>query len=203
MPSLTNERNWASNTNFVFLASLEQVKRNTHEHTHEHQTNTKHRTARTVSTASTDRSARVSESDDETRSATFSSGMKERGGGGSAIGGGSTRISGGKGTSSRALLGPTCAQRVATAPGYTPNAFVHGDQFNSDSSQRYVQTSGWRRDGYAGREWNFERLASTPLLAAAFEEFSRKALCHESVLFLSAVCRCVRLSLVGVLSRQG
>eukprot|EP00752_Nemacystus_decipiens_P003194 g2955.t1 len=37
--------------------------------------------------------------------------------------------------------------------------------------------------------WNFERLATTPLLAAAFEDFSRKALCHESVLFLIEVSR--------------
>ncbi|CAN0056130.1 unnamed protein product, partial [Laminaria digitata] len=37
--------------------------------------------------------------------------------------------------------------------------------------------------------WDFERLARTPLLAAAFEDFSRKALCHESVLFLSEVSR--------------
>lgn len=37
--------------------------------------------------------------------------------------------------------------------------------------------------------WNFERLASTPLLAAAFEQFCHKALCHESVIFLREVAR--------------
>ncbi|CAM9291157.1 unnamed protein product [Choristocarpus tenellus] len=37
--------------------------------------------------------------------------------------------------------------------------------------------------------WSFERLASTPMLASAFEEFARKALCHESVLFLVEVSR--------------
>ncbi|CAM9379275.1 unnamed protein product [Ectocarpus sp. 6 AP-2014] len=37
--------------------------------------------------------------------------------------------------------------------------------------------------------WNFERLARTPLLAAAFEDYSKRALCHESVLFLSEVSR--------------
>ena len=41
----------------------------------------------------------------------------------------------------------------------------------------------------AEETWNFERLASTPLLAAAFEDYARKALCHESVLFLSEVAR--------------
>lgn len=37
--------------------------------------------------------------------------------------------------------------------------------------------------------WDFERLARTPLVAAAFEDFTRKALCHESVLFLREVSR--------------
>ncbi|CAM9379715.1 unnamed protein product [Ectocarpus sp. 6 AP-2014] len=37
--------------------------------------------------------------------------------------------------------------------------------------------------------WDFERIASTPLLAAAFEDYSKRALCHESVLFLSEVSR--------------
>ncbi|CAN0423690.1 unnamed protein product [Ectocarpus sp. 12 AP-2014] len=37
--------------------------------------------------------------------------------------------------------------------------------------------------------WNFERLARTPLLAVAFEDFSKRALCHESVLFLTEVSR--------------
>ena len=49
----------------------------------------------------------------------------------------------------------------------------------------------WRGGGGAAREepWDFERLARTPLLAAAFEDYCRKALCHESVLFLSEVSR--------------
>ncbi|CAM9942938.1 unnamed protein product, partial [Discosporangium mesarthrocarpum] len=37
--------------------------------------------------------------------------------------------------------------------------------------------------------WNFERLASTPMLASAFEDFARKALCHESVMFLEHASR--------------
>lgn len=37
--------------------------------------------------------------------------------------------------------------------------------------------------------WDFERLASTPLVAAAFEEFARKALCYELVVFLIEVSR--------------
>ncbi len=52
---------------------------------------------------------------------------------------------------------------------------------------------GGRRRGRASsgamEVWDFERLGRTPLLAAAFEDFSRKALCHESVLFLSEVSR--------------
>lgn len=46
-----------------------------------------------------------------------------------------------------------------------------------------------RRSRDTVESWNFERLARTPLVAAAFEKFSRKALCHESVLFLSEVSR--------------
>ncbi|CAM9250281.1 unnamed protein product [Ectocarpus fasciculatus] len=37
--------------------------------------------------------------------------------------------------------------------------------------------------------WDFERIARTPLLAAAFEDYSKRALCHESYLFLSEVSR--------------
>lgn len=43
--------------------------------------------------------------------------------------------------------------------------------------------------GHTVEVWDFERLGRTPLLAAAFEDFSRKALCHESVFFLSEVSR--------------
>ncbi|CAM9296912.1 unnamed protein product [Choristocarpus tenellus] len=39
------------------------------------------------------------------------------------------------------------------------------------------------------QDWNFERLVSTPLMAKTFEEFSRRALCQESVLFLRDVSR--------------
>ncbi|CAM9874362.1 unnamed protein product [Ectocarpus fasciculatus] len=37
--------------------------------------------------------------------------------------------------------------------------------------------------------WDFERLARKPLVAAAFEAYTRKALCHEWVLFLREVSR--------------
>lgn len=37
--------------------------------------------------------------------------------------------------------------------------------------------------------WTYERVAAVPEFAAAFEEFARKALCQESVLFLQEVTR--------------
>ncbi|CAM9607034.1 unnamed protein product [Ectocarpus sp. 4 AP-2014] len=37
--------------------------------------------------------------------------------------------------------------------------------------------------------WDFERLSRKPLVAAAFEAYTRKALCHEWVLFLREVSR--------------
>ncbi|CBJ31489.1 hypothetical protein Esi_0260_0013 [Ectocarpus siliculosus] len=37
--------------------------------------------------------------------------------------------------------------------------------------------------------WDFERIVRTPLLAVAFEDYSKRALCHESFLFLSEVSR--------------
>ncbi len=57
------------------------------------------------------------------------------------------------------------------------------------SSSGALPVGGRRERGVTMEVWNFERLARTPLLAAAFEEFSRKALCHESVLFLREVSR--------------
>ncbi|CAM9250356.1 unnamed protein product [Ectocarpus fasciculatus] len=46
-----------------------------------------------------------------------------------------------------------------------------------------------RSDTEEMKVWDFERIARTPLLAAAFEDYSKRALCHESVLFLSEVSR--------------
>ncbi|CAM9810129.1 unnamed protein product [Ectocarpus sp. 12 AP-2014] len=37
--------------------------------------------------------------------------------------------------------------------------------------------------------WDFERIVRTPLLAVAFEDYCKRALCHESFLFLSEVSR--------------
>ncbi|CAM9520498.1 unnamed protein product [Choristocarpus tenellus] len=51
--------------------------------------------------------------------------------------------------------------------------------------------------------WNFERLASTPMLASAFEDFARRALCHESVQFLVDVSRYQEGNFSGVTSELG
>ncbi|CAM9574851.1 unnamed protein product, partial [Ectocarpus sp. 8 AP-2014] len=37
--------------------------------------------------------------------------------------------------------------------------------------------------------WDFERIVRTPLVAVAFEDYSKRALCHESFLFLNEVSR--------------
>ncbi|CAM9607173.1 unnamed protein product [Ectocarpus sp. 4 AP-2014] len=64
--------------------------------------------------------------------------------------------------------------------------------------QRERRSFRARRGGGGGRGrpereemevWDFERLARTPLLAVAFEDYSKRALCHESVLFLTEVSR--------------
>ncbi|CAM9581548.1 unnamed protein product, partial [Hapterophycus canaliculatus] len=76
------------------------------------------------------------------------------------------------------------------------NGHVNGSRRGASQGGGTTGRGGGGRRG-RGREcragamemWDFERLASTPLLAAAFEDFSRKALCHESVLFLGEVSR--------------
>lgn len=40
-----------------------------------------------------------------------------------------------------------------------------------------------------GEMWSYDFVASTPEMASSFEEFARKALCQESVLFLQEVSR--------------
>lgn len=66
----------------------------------------------------------------------------------------------------------------------------HVNGRSSSSSRRAASRGGERERGRATmEEWGFERLAGTQLLASAFEEFSRKALCHESWLFLIEVAR--------------
>lgn len=78
-----------------------------------------------------------------------------------------------------------------------------GNDASSHGSRRAASYGGERERGGGGgggggrarggrptmEEWDFERLARTPILASAFEDFSRKALCHESVLFLIEVSR--------------
>lgn len=66
----------------------------------------------------------------------------------------------------------------------TRPAAVHG-------AERERGGGGGRDRGGRGtvEEWSFEKLAGTPMLADAFEAFAKKALCHESVLFLIEVSR--------------
>eukprot|EP00752_Nemacystus_decipiens_P003432 g3173.t1 len=97
-------------------------------------------------------------------------------------------------------MGPSTSSvstSVATSAG-APSASNSTANDNNESSRRAGALGGERDDAGGGRGgndgatmevWNFERLGRTPLLAAAFEDFSRKALCHESVLFLSEVSR--------------
>ena len=138
--------------------------------------------------ASTARSVPAGENEGETRAASFLSRMEE--GTDSAICGGGTRSVDETGLVVHTLADQSCAQGVVVAPSDTPNGFVRGGRFSS-SSQDGIRHGVVGRDGDGRHGWNYERLVSTPPLAAAFEEFCRKALCHESALFLSAVCRCV------------
>ncbi|CAM9432746.1 unnamed protein product [Ectocarpus fasciculatus] len=123
----------------------------------------------------------------------------------------------GDGTGIAAVAGTDNGETAATADGAswvsvgappTPAAarvFAHGLSNNSTGGIRRDAVQRGQRDSARGRGgggggggghgrgvmevWNFERLARTPLLAAAFEDFSKRALCHESVLFLSEVSR--------------
>lgn len=76
---------------------------------------------------------------------------------------------------------PWFATRGSDSRQYHASAVLAGD---GGSGSRVGRGLGRRAN-----VWDFERLASTPLLAAAFEDFAQKALCHESVLFLSEVSR--------------
>lgn len=121
------------------------------------------RTGSTSQTASSGVSSRRPDSEDE------------RAGNGSIV----SRIE--EGRSSRASV--AAMERIAGGVDYQMNnPFANG---TTPAIQR--RSGAWA----AGQQemWDFERLASTPLLASAFEDFSRKALCHESVLFLSEVSR--------------
>lgn len=74
-----------------------------------------------------------------------------------------------------------------------------GSVSTRDGGDDYVWGSRGGGGGGSGRNsgrnsrrmeaWSFDRLSRTPSLAAAFESFSRKALCHESILFLGEVSR--------------
>lgn len=93
---------------------------------------------------------------------------------------------GGGGTVSGAARVPSVGRVSSTSAHISYLNSIH-PHANSYHLRRLSQRVG-HEDGIED-VWDFERLASTPLLAAAFEEFSRKALCHESVLFLSEVSR--------------
>lgn len=46
----------------------------------------------------------------------------------------------------------------------------------------------WTAEGLDGI-WTYEHVVAVPEVGAAFEDFARRALCHESVLFLQEVSR--------------
>ncbi|CAM9626174.1 unnamed protein product [Pylaiella littoralis] len=113
---------------------------------------------------------------------------------------GSTRLEEGLGgiapraTAAVASSSAAAPQQGALSPSPEPGAPEAGNWQYQGTTFAVPATAGVGEGGGGStREvaevWDFERLARTPLLAAAFEDFSRKALCHECVLFLSEVSR--------------
>lgn len=92
--------------------------------------------------------------------------------------GATSNVEEGGGRRSAAAITGISAGRMALAQGDSTHSMHH----SHNRSSRHIATE-------ETDVWDFERLATTPLLAAAFEEYSRRALCHESVLFLSEVSR--------------
>ena len=80
-------------------------------------------------------------------------------------------------------ISPLGAEIAFTAAAAAAATHEEEEEKGGDDGRRGRVGSG------AMEVWDFERLGRTPLLAAAFEDYSRKALCHESVLFLSEVSR--------------
>ncbi|CAB1098187.1 unnamed protein product [Ectocarpus sp. CCAP 1310/34] len=93
---------------------------------------------------------------------------------------------------------PTNSSVVTTATWFVSNDNGAGGN-RLDGVRRGQSEIGLDRGRDGGRRsrshkqdidiWDFERIVRTPLLAVAFEDYSKKALCHESFLFLSEVSR--------------
>ncbi|CAM9463438.1 unnamed protein product [Ectocarpus sp. 4 AP-2014] len=93
---------------------------------------------------------------------------------------------------------PTNSSVVTTATWFVSNDnSTGGNRLDAVRGGRSERRHDRGRDG--GRRsrshkqdldmWDFERIVRTPLLAVAFEDYSKRALCHESFLFLSEVSR--------------
>lgn len=159
----------------------------------------------TTKTASGLSSGIRGDSEDEARLEEGRSSIRPAMKGGKSDGNGSVGSSTGRGNGSVDPSNPSVSTSVATnsvdATATTSTSSTAID--NHENSRRAgahgedKENGGGGGGGGRGRggngetmeEWNFERLGRTPLLAAAFEDFSRRALCHESVLFLSEVSR--------------
>ncbi|CAN0266870.1 unnamed protein product, partial [Ectocarpus sp. 13 AM-2016] len=93
---------------------------------------------------------------------------------------------------------PTNSSVVTTATWFVSNDNSTGGK-RRDAVRRGQSERGHDRGRDGGRRshsnkqdidmWDFERIVRTPLLAVAFEDYCKRALCHESFLFLSEVSR--------------
>ncbi|CAM9457898.1 unnamed protein product [Ectocarpus sp. 13 AM-2016] len=85
--------------------------------------------------------------------------------------------------------GSTSVSKGSNSTGNRRDAVQRGQRGRNGGRGRGSGGSRGRSDREEMEVWDFERLGRTPLLAAAFEDYSKRALCHESVLFLSEVSR--------------
>ncbi|CAM9379421.1 unnamed protein product [Ectocarpus sp. 6 AP-2014] len=85
--------------------------------------------------------------------------------------------------------GSTSVPKGSGSTGKRRDAVQRGQRGRGGDRGRGGGGGRGRSDREEMEVWDFERLGRTPLLAAAFEDYSKRALCHESVLFLSEVSR--------------
>ncbi|CAB1121470.1 unnamed protein product [Ectocarpus sp. CCAP 1310/34] len=85
--------------------------------------------------------------------------------------------------------GSTSVPKGSSSTGKRRDAVQRGQRGRGGGRGRGSGGGRGRSDREEMEVWDFERLGRTPLLAAAFEDYSKRALCHESVLFLSEVSR--------------